>query len=66
MHKKILDQYGIQTGARNILALESKVFRQRYDELLRTHGSEERLRDEDELRYSLNSHRAESMQSQRI
>lgn len=35
LHKKILDSYGITTGARNILALESKVFRQRYDDLLR-------------------------------
>ena len=27
LHKKILDQYGITTGARNILALESKIFK---------------------------------------
>ena len=27
---EILDQYGITTGARNILALESKIFKQKY------------------------------------
>ena len=29
LHKRILDQYGILTGARNIMALESNVFKQR-------------------------------------
>jgi len=30
LHKRILDQYGVQTGARNIMALESQVFKQKY------------------------------------
>ena len=66
LHKKILDQYGIQTGARNILALESKIFRQKYDEMVRNRSSQNfDVEDdlEDDLRFTLNSARAESMQS---
>ena len=62
LHKKILDQYGIQTGARNILALESKIFKEKYQELIHSHSGIQQEGD-DELRYSLNSQRAESMQS---
>ena len=33
MHKKILDNYGIQTGARNILALEHKIAHEKIKQL---------------------------------
>ena len=36
IHKRILDQYGISTGARNILELEKKVFKERYQAHLHT------------------------------
>ena len=63
LHKKILDQYGIHTGARNILALELKIFKEKYQDLVLTRGNSGYNEDlmEDELRYSLNSQRAESM-----
>eukprot|EP00353_Schmidingerella_taraikaensis_P016354 CAMPEP_0185616140 /NCGR_PEP_ID=MMETSP0436-20130131/38443_1 /TAXON_ID=626734 ORGANISM="Favella taraikaensis, Strain Fe Narragansett Bay" /NCGR_SAMPLE_ID=MMETSP0436 /ASSEMBLY_ACC=CAM_ASM_000390 /LENGTH=135 /DNA_ID=CAMNT_0028252541 /DNA_START=60 /DNA_END=467 /DNA_ORIENTATION=+ len=72
LHKKILDQYGISTGARNILALESKICRQKYDEIIKnrsntqTSNFETYEEMEDELRFTLNSYRADSIQSQRI
>ena len=33
VHKKILDTYGIQTGARNMLALETRVVKEKIKQL---------------------------------
>lgn len=60
LHKKILDQYGITTGARNILALENRILRERYESLVRQNTSPV-PDDLDELRFTLNSQRADSM-----
>ena len=70
IHKRILDQYGITTGARNILELEQRVFKERYQARMLTHEMSEGLQETEDdqvaMRFSLNSQRTESMQSMRL